>query len=54
MSLFVTGLAFGGEPHFTDTAKAAVLAGSLLSGLAGAAVLARASAGTVAASPAPG
>jgi NhaA family Na+:H+ antiporter len=39
MSLFVSGLAFAGEA-MTDVSKAAILAGSVLSGLAGAAVLA--------------
>ncbi|HEY3350888.1 MAG TPA: Na+/H+ antiporter NhaA [Thermoanaerobaculia bacterium] len=39
MSLFVSGLAFHGEA-MTDVSKAAILAGSLMSGLAGAAVLA--------------
>ena len=39
MSLFVSGLAFTGEA-MTDVSKAAILAGSLISGLAGAAVLA--------------
>jgi Na+/H+ antiporter NhaA len=54
MSLFVSGLAFGGEARFTDTAKAAILAGSLLSGLAGAAVLALVPAAPVAAPPGAG
>jgi NhaA family Na+:H+ antiporter len=54
MSLFVSGLAFGGEAHFEDTAKAAILASSLLSGIAGALVLALVPAEPVAASPAPG
>ena len=39
MSLFVGGLAFRVEA-MTDVSKAAILAGSLISGLAGAAVLA--------------
>jgi NhaA family Na+:H+ antiporter len=39
MSLFVSGLAFHDEA-MTDVSKAAILAGSLISGLAGAAVLA--------------
>jgi Na+:H+ antiporter, NhaA family len=39
MSLFVSGLAFH-EEAMTDVSKAAILAGSLISGLAGAAVLA--------------
>jgi NhaA family Na+:H+ antiporter len=39
MSLFVSGLAFR-EEAMTDVSKAAILAGSLISGLAGAAVLA--------------
>jgi Na+/H+ antiporter NhaA len=39
MSLFVSGLAFHDET-MTDVSKAAILAGSLISGLAGAAVLA--------------
>jgi len=39
MSLFVSGLAFTDEA-MTDVSKAAILAGSLISGLAGAAVLA--------------
>ena len=39
MSLFVSGLAFH-EESMTDVSKAAILAGSLISGLAGAAVLA--------------
>lgn len=39
MSLFVSGLAFADEA-MTDVSKAAILAGSLISGLAGAAVLA--------------
>ncbi len=39
MSLFVSGLAFRDEA-MTDVSKAAILAGSLISGLAGAAVLA--------------
>ncbi len=39
MSLFVSGLAFT-HPEMTDVSKAAILAGSLISGLAGAAVLA--------------
>ncbi|HVO49363.1 MAG TPA: Na+/H+ antiporter NhaA [Thermoanaerobaculia bacterium] len=39
MSLFVSGLAFRVE-EMTDVSKAAILAGSLISGLAGAAVLA--------------
>jgi NhaA family Na+:H+ antiporter len=39
MSLFVSGLAFHAEA-MTDISKAAILAGSLISGLAGAAVLA--------------
>jgi NhaA family Na+:H+ antiporter len=39
MSLFVSGLAFHDE-SMTDVSKAAILAGSLISGLAGAAVLA--------------
>jgi NhaA family Na+:H+ antiporter len=54
MSLFVSGLAFGGEAHFEDTAKAAILAGSLLSGIAGALVLVLVPGKPVAASPAPG
>ncbi|MEO8586834.1 MAG: Na+/H+ antiporter NhaA [Acidobacteriota bacterium] len=40
MSLFVGGLAFGGEEHMESTAKAAILVGSLLAGAAGALVLA--------------
>jgi Na+:H+ antiporter, NhaA family len=39
MSLFVSGLAFG-EESMADVAKAAILTSSLISGLAGAAVLA--------------
>jgi NhaA family Na+:H+ antiporter len=39
MSLFVSGLAFH-EEAMADVSKAAILAGSLISGLAGAAVLA--------------
>jgi Na+:H+ antiporter, NhaA family len=39
MSLFVSGLAFT-DPAMTDVSKAAILAGSLVAGLAGAAVLA--------------
>jgi NhaA family Na+:H+ antiporter len=39
MSLFVSGLAFT-HPEMTDASKAAILAGSLISGLVGAAVLA--------------
>jgi len=39
MSLFVSGLAFR-DDAMTDVSKAAILAGSLISGLAGAAVLA--------------
>jgi NhaA family Na+:H+ antiporter len=54
MSLFVSGLAFGGDGLFSDTAKTAILAGSLLSGLAGAAVLALVPADPVAAAPPPG
>jgi Na+/H+ antiporter NhaA len=53
MSLFVSGLAFGGDSPFADTAKAAILAGSLLSGLAGAAVLALVPAAPQAAAPPP-
>ena len=52
MSLFVSGLAFSGEA-MTDVSKAAILAGSLISGLAGAAVLASVPA-PVAGSAAPG
>lgn len=54
MSLFVSGLAFGGDASFEDAAKAAILAGSLLSGAAGALVLALVPGEPVAASPAPG
>jgi Na+/H+ antiporter NhaA len=54
MSLFVSGLAFGGDSSFSDTAKAAILAGSLLSGLAGAIVLALVPAAEVAAARPPG
>jgi NhaA family Na+:H+ antiporter len=39
MSLFIGGLAFPGAPHLAEEAKLGVLAGSLLSALAGAAVL---------------
>ncbi len=35
MSLFIGGLAFPGAPHLTEEAKAGILAGSLLSALAG-------------------
>lgn len=54
MSLFVSGLAFGGDSSYADTAKAAILTGSLLSGLAGAIVLALVPADEVAATPPPG
>jgi NhaA family Na+:H+ antiporter len=40
MSLFIAGLAFA-DPALLDGAKIGILAGSLLSGLAGAAVLLR-------------
>ncbi len=39
MSLFIGGLAFPGRPEFGDSVKIGVLAGSLLSALAGYAVL---------------
>ncbi|HEV2568596.1 Na+/H+ antiporter NhaA [Sphingomonas sp.] len=39
MSLFISGLAFIGEPRFIDEAKIGILGGSLLSALAGWAVL---------------
>jgi NhaA family Na+:H+ antiporter len=54
MSLFVSGLAFGADASFSDTAKTAILVGSLVSGLAGAAVLALVPADPVAAAPPPG
>jgi NhaA family Na+:H+ antiporter len=54
MSLFVSGLAFGGDALFEDTAKAAILAGSILSGVVGALVLALVPREPVAGSPAPG
>jgi NhaA family Na+:H+ antiporter len=54
MSLFVSGLAFGVDGRFSDTAKAAILAGSLLSGLAGAAMLSLVPADPVAAARPPG
>jgi NhaA family Na+:H+ antiporter len=39
MSLFIGGLAFPGAPNLAEEAKAGILAGSLLSALAGLAVL---------------
>jgi NhaA family Na+:H+ antiporter len=39
MSLFIGSLAFPGAPHLVDEVKVGVLIGSILSGLAGAAVL---------------
>jgi NhaA family Na+:H+ antiporter len=35
MSLFIGGLAFPGAPHLAEQAKAGILAGSLLSAVAG-------------------
>ena len=35
MSLFISGLAFGGRPEFVDAAKIGILCGSLVSALAG-------------------
>jgi NhaA family Na+:H+ antiporter len=35
MSLFISGLAFGGRPAFVDEAKIGILGGSLVSALAG-------------------
>ncbi len=45
VALFVAGLAFEGEPAFTDSAKIGILAGSLVSGLLGYALLKSAPAG---------
>ena len=39
MSLFIAGLAFPADPHLVEQAKLGILAGSLLSALAGAAAL---------------
>ena len=35
VALFVAGLAFDGDPAFTDSAKIGILAGSLVSGIIG-------------------
>ncbi len=41
MSLFIAGLAFGDGSHFAESAKLGIIVGSLLSALAGGALLAR-------------